>query len=113
MNSKAVVDFKFDELSLAILEKEPSLEDLRRKALILLRGAIVALGRIEIVVDAMSNESYRDYFHISRVQMNKVAGVTGWLNQIDFFADKSTPAEQIPPGIAETAAETLTSVKGA
>ncbi len=90
MKQRRFVDFTFDEMTLAVLQREPSLDDLRRKALLLLRGAINLLGRIEIVVDAMSNEFSLDFHQISRSQMAKVATVTIWLDEIDFFSKEET-----------------------
>jgi hypothetical protein len=50
--SKSFSDLTLDEMEAMVLQKEPSLDDLLGKALLLLRASIVTLGRIQIVRSA-------------------------------------------------------------
>lgn len=82
MTHKQFVDFTFDEMTKVILEKEPYLEDLRRKALILLRGSITAIGRIQVVADVRFG-SQPDVFKIFRSCMEHVSIATTIIDNYD------------------------------
>lgn len=87
--SKKFVDFSFDEMCSEIVNREPSITDLHKKSLILLRGALVCLGRLDIVFLATTSERSIEFSQHSIQCMEKLAQITAWLSDYDFLGEKT------------------------
>ncbi len=91
---KRLEDLSIEQMTEAILRKEPSAENIRRKSLLMLRGSITGIARLQIVLDARLGPSARDLFSKLLCCIEHVALVTRFLDELNFAENKGTAATE-------------------
>lgn len=89
--SKPFIELSIDEMSEIISSKEPSLEKLEKKALILMRSAMVAISRIQVVADIEIRPSEQFFKEIYKI-LSQLASITITLNTL-LNSYKKTPVD--------------------
>lgn len=88
-----IEDYSFDELAAMVLNKESSLEDLVQKTLILLRGALCSLGRIQLMKCASEKVDSKTYEKIHQL-MRSVAYVAQIIEETVLENKKASAATE-------------------